>query len=68
MNKMIPLTLIVVGGVMIYAGINGDNPLTVLKGVLTNSYVPAKPPAAKPTTPTGAINQFGSNLGQVILK
>jgi hypothetical protein len=38
--KPIPLILLVVGGVMIYAGINKDNPLTVLKGILTNTYKP----------------------------
>lgn len=33
---MIPWLLIAAGGVMIYAGINKQNPLEVIKGVLTN--------------------------------
>jgi hypothetical protein len=38
---MIPWLLIAVGGVMIYSGIKGDNPLSVIKSVLANGSTPA---------------------------
>lgn len=42
MSKIIPIAMIVVGGVMIYGGIHGDNPLTVFKGILSGTYTPTK--------------------------
>lgn len=36
---MIPWLLIAAGGIMIYAGINKQNPVEVIKGVLTNTPV-----------------------------
>lgn len=36
--KPIPFIMLIVGGVCIYAGIKKDNPLSVLKGVLTGGY------------------------------
>lgn len=37
---MIPWLLIAIGGVMIYAGVQKQNPLDIIKGVLTNSEQP----------------------------
>jgi hypothetical protein len=48
--KPIPMILLVVGGVMIYAGVKGDNPLNVLKGVLTGGYTPKGTVASTTTT------------------
>lgn len=62
-GKPIPIILIVVGGVCIYAGIKKDNPLSVLKGVLTGGYTP--PAAPVPVTGVDAggvpVSQTGNN-------
>jgi len=34
---MIPWILIVVGGTMIYAGVKKENPLEIIKSILSNS-------------------------------
>jgi len=49
---LIPLVLIVTGGVMIYAGVKGDNPLVVFKSVLTGVGIPQGNPSTNvPVTP-----------------
>jgi hypothetical protein len=37
---MIPFILIAVGGVMVFAGVRKENPLDVIKGVLSGEGVP----------------------------
>jgi hypothetical protein len=51
--KPIPMILLVVGGVMVYAGIKGDNPLNVLKGVLTGGYTATSAATNGPYVPGG---------------
>lgn len=58
-SKLIPILLIVVGGTMIYAGIQKQNPLTILKSVLTNT--PVNVPvttAGAPTNSDGSVDQI----------
>lgn len=49
--KLIPYFMIMIGGIMIYAGINESNPMAVLKGVLGGTGIPTKtvPDDAHPT-------------------
>ena len=63
------MALLIIGGVMIYAGMQGDNPITVLKGVLTGGYTsPKKATVASPTiapaTPPGQFGQVITNAGK----
>jgi uncharacterized membrane protein len=54
--KPIPLILLIVGGVCVYAGIKKDNPISVLKGVLTGGYV-AKGATASTTVDPGTAQR-----------
>lgn len=67
--KIVPYVFILVGGIMIYAGIKGDNPIDVLKSVLQNGTTPTKPTAQKnsptiaPANPPGLFGQVIQNAG-----
>lgn len=49
------------GGLLIYAGLRGENPLTALRGVLTGS--PAPVPAGKPVTVDVPSDWGGGDFG-----
>lgn len=53
--KPIPLTLILVGGIMVYAGHLGTTPLAVLRAVLTGQTIPSNTYGTS-STPGAAAN------------
>jgi hypothetical protein len=65
--KIVPYIFILVGGIMIYAGIKGDNPVSVLKSVLQNGSTPSATPVSNTTpSPTIAPANPPGLFGQVI--
>lgn len=62
---MIPYVLIVVGGVMILAGVKKVNPLEVLKSVLTNTPMPTEKVSTTSVTPESIAANTAKASGEV---
>ncbi len=64
-GSTIPVLLIIIGGVMIYAGIRNESPITAIKSVLAGKVTKAPVKAGTVTTttittPSGAVVPPGS--------